>query len=81
MQPVYKTRFVGPAVRTLRTMKFGSQEEEVVVERSDYPREQLKRMFAKDTFAVLGYGVQVLAAQIMSAAGPTAVAENREMRT
>lgn len=29
-----------------------------MVERSDYPKEKLAKIFANDTLAVIGYGVQ-----------------------
>jgi ketol-acid reductoisomerase len=43
--------------RGVQTLKFGSEEEQVV-ERSEYPKEKLQKMFAKDTFAMIGYGPQ-----------------------
>lgn len=39
-------------------MTFGDTKEDVI-ERSDYPKEKLQAIFKDDTFAVLGYGVQV----------------------
>jgi hypothetical protein len=44
--------------RGVKTMTFGDTKEEVV-ERSDYPRDKIKDIFKNDTFAVVGYGVQV----------------------
>jgi len=41
----------------LKTLDFGGSQEDVV-ERSDYPKEKLAKIFASDTMAVIGYGVQ-----------------------
>jgi ketol-acid reductoisomerase len=43
--------------REVQTLNFGGTEE-VVVERSDYPKEKLQQIFKNDTMAVIGYGVQ-----------------------
>ncbi|KAL6058880.1 Bifunctional acetohydroxyacid reductoisomerase [Balamuthia mandrillaris] len=46
--------------RGVKTLDFGGTKEKVV-ERSDYPKEKLQKIFAKDTMAVIGYGVQGMA--------------------
>jgi len=43
--------------RNVSTLDFGGVQE-VVVSRSEYPKEKLHQMFKGDTFAVVGYGVQ-----------------------
>eukprot|EP01120_Amphizonella_sp_Union-15-10_P000262 TRINITY_DN1028_c0_g1_i1.p1 TRINITY_DN1028_c0_g1~~TRINITY_DN1028_c0_g1_i1.p1 ORF type:complete len:376 (+),score=83.56 TRINITY_DN1028_c0_g1_i1:81-1208(+) len=43
--------------RYLKTLTFGSQEE-VVIERNDFPREKIQSLFKDDVMAVIGYGVQ-----------------------
>jgi len=43
--------------RSMQTLDFGGTKE-IVVERSDYPREKLQKFFKDDTMAVIGYGVQ-----------------------
>jgi len=43
--------------RTLKTLNFGGSMENVI-ERSDYPPEKIKKMFAGETFSMLGYGTQ-----------------------
>lgn len=45
------------SIRTLKTLDFGGSKEDVV-ERADFPKEKLAKIFAKDTMAVIGYGVQ-----------------------
>ena len=45
------------AKRSLKTLEFAGTKE-TVYERSDYPASKLKKMFANDTFAVIGYGTQ-----------------------
>lgn len=47
----------GVQVRTLKTLDFGGTKE-TVYERSDYPQDELKKIFANDTLAVIGYGPQ-----------------------
>ena len=44
-------------VRFMKTLTFGS-EQEVVFERSDFPKEKIAKIFANDTMAVIGYGSQ-----------------------
>jgi hypothetical protein len=48
---------VSQPVRTLKTLDFGGTPE-TVTERSDYPLDKLKQIFAKDRFACIGYGPQ-----------------------
>ncbi|KAI8589231.1 6-phosphogluconate dehydrogenase [Geranomyces variabilis] len=43
--------------RFVQTLDFGGSKE-TVWERSDFPKEKLAKIFANDTFAVLGYGTQ-----------------------
>ncbi|TPX59128.1 ketol-acid reductoisomerase (NADP+) [Spizellomyces sp. 'palustris'] len=43
--------------RGVKTLDFGGSTE-TVWERSDFPKEKLHKIFANDTFAVLGYGTQ-----------------------
>ncbi|KAJ3016872.1 Bifunctional acetohydroxyacid reductoisomerase [Thoreauomyces humboldtii] len=43
--------------RGVKTLDFGGSKE-TVWERADFPKEKLHKIFAKDTFAVLGYGTQ-----------------------
>jgi ketol-acid reductoisomerase len=50
------TSMIG-AQRGIKTLDFGGSKE-VVIERSDYPKEKLNQMFKNDTLAVIGYGVQ-----------------------
>eukprot|EP00123_Amoebidium_parasiticum_P012278 comp21244_c0_seq2/m.28938 comp21244_c0_seq2/g.28938 ORF comp21244_c0_seq2/g.28938 comp21244_c0_seq2/m.28938 type:complete len:408 (-) comp21244_c0_seq2:301-1524(-) len=45
------------SVRGIKNLNFGGTVE-TVIERSDYPKEKLAQIFAKDTMAVIGYGVQ-----------------------
>ncbi|KAJ3254866.1 Bifunctional acetohydroxyacid reductoisomerase [Boothiomyces macroporosus] len=47
-------------VRGVKTLKFADTTE-IVYERSDYPKEKLAKIFAKDVFAVIGYGTQGMA--------------------
>lgn len=44
--------------RSIKTLDFAGSKE-TVYERTDYPPEKLQRMFANETFAVVGYGTQV----------------------
>lgn len=58
--PAIKSVLRAPVTKNIRSMKtltFGSQEE-VVYERSDFPKEKLAKIFANDTMAVIGYGSQ-----------------------
>jgi len=43
--------------RHIQTLDF-SGHKETVVERSDYPKEKISRIFQKETMAIIGYGVQ-----------------------
>ena len=43
--------------RSMRTLNFGGTDE-VIYERSDYPRSKLDSMFKNDVCALLGYGTQ-----------------------
>eukprot|EP00124_Ichthyophonus_hoferi_P003123 Ihof_evm2s253 gene=Ihof_evmTU2s253 len=53
--PCFATQFM--AVRGVKTLNFGGTEE-MVIERTDYPKEKLSKIFEHDTMAVIGYGVQ-----------------------
>ena len=44
----------------MKTLDFGGTKEDVY-ERGDFPIEKIKKIFAKDTFAVIGYGTQGMA--------------------
>lgn len=44
----------------MKTLTFADTQE-VVYERGDFPKEKLKKIFAKDTMAVIGYGTQGMA--------------------
>lgn len=44
----------------MKTLDFGGTKE-VVYERSDYPIAKISKIFANDTFAVIGYGTQGMA--------------------
>eukprot|EP01135_Chromosphaera_perkinsii_P005974 Nk52_evm3s376 gene=Nk52_evmTU3s376 len=44
-------------IRGMKKLNFGG-DHETVIERSDYPKEKLQQIFASDTIAVIGYGVQ-----------------------
>ncbi|KAJ3270946.1 Bifunctional acetohydroxyacid reductoisomerase [Terramyces sp. JEL0728] len=46
--------------RGVKTLKFADTTE-IVYERGDYPKEKLAKIFAKDVFAVIGYGTQGMA--------------------
>jgi len=48
------------SVRGIKTLEFAGVKE-TVWERSDYPQERLDSLFAKDCFAVIGYGTQGMA--------------------
>lgn len=43
--------------RGIKTLDFGGSQE-VVVERSDFPKDRLQKLFGGETFAMLGYGTQ-----------------------
>ena len=44
----------------MKTLDFGGTKE-VVYERSDYPIAKISKIFANDTFAIIGYGTQGMA--------------------
>ncbi|RIA90798.1 6-phosphogluconate dehydrogenase [Glomus cerebriforme] len=44
-------------IRTMKTLNFGGTEE-IVYERSDWPKEKFQEFFKNDTIAVIGYGPQ-----------------------
>lgn len=44
--------------RGLKQLKFGGNEVETVIERSDYPPQKYKEIFKNDTLCMLGYGTQ-----------------------
>jgi hypothetical protein len=43
--------------RTVKTLSFADNRE-VVYERTDFPLPAVRKMFANDTFTVIGYGTQ-----------------------
>ncbi|CAK7892332.1 ketol-acid reductoisomerase, mitochondrial [[Candida] anglica] len=57
-RPLVAKQSMAPmAVRGVKTINFGGMEE-VVHERSDWPREKLLEYFKNDTLALIGYGAQ-----------------------
>lgn len=46
------------AVRTIKTISFNGEEDEIVHERADWPQEKLHDYFKNDTIALIGYGSQ-----------------------